>query len=48
VPVRSHLLARLDTLLVRRSGFQSAAFDALRDQLAGVTQPAKPAKRKTA
>jgi len=51
VPVRSHLLARLDTLLVRRSGFQSAAFDALRDQVAGVTQPAKLAKstkRKTA
>lgn len=48
VPVRSHLLARLDTLLVRRSGFQSAAFDALRDQLADVPQAAKPAKRKTA
>lgn len=48
VPVRSHLLARLDTLLVRRSGFQSAAFDALRDQLNGVTQTTKPAKRKTA
>lgn len=48
VPVRSHLLARLDTLLVRRSGFRSAAFDALRDQLNGVTQTTTPAKRETA
>jgi len=48
VPVRSHLLARLDTLLVRRSGFQSAAFDALRDQLNAVSQTTRPAKRQTA
>lgn len=37
LPMRTHLLARIDTLLVRRSGFHSAAFDALRTALVGST-----------
>lgn len=37
LPMHTHLLAAVDTLLVRRSGFRSAAFDAL---LALVSDPA--------
>jgi DNA-binding transcriptional LysR family regulator len=39
LPMRTHVLTQVETWLVRRSGFQSAAFDALRGHLAGSTQP---------
>lgn len=40
LPLCTHRLAQVDTWLVRRSGFRSAAFDALRERVGAAVQPA--------